>query len=30
MNVKQIIKNVIIKLGLRKQAIPTREEQWRT
>lgn len=29
MNVKQIIKNVIIKLGLRKQAIPTREEQWR-
>ena len=30
MNIKQIIKNVIIKLGLRKQAIPTKEEQWRT
>lgn len=29
MNIKQIIKNVIIKLELEKQTIPTKEEQWR-
>lgn len=29
MNIKQIIKKIMIKLGLKKETMPTKEEQWR-
>ena len=29
MNIKQIIKKIMIKLGLKKEPMPTKEEQWR-